>query len=151
MVKKVDLTQKDLPRVSKKWPWQNGSLEEVNIANLLQFLKPKARIRFMNELHRVLKKGGKAQIVTPYWASSRAYGDLAFEYPPIAEPWYYHLNKEWRKQNAPWGTDYKCNFSATWGYGLHPLMVNRNQEYQQHAVTFWKESAQDMVATLIKL
>jgi hypothetical protein len=28
--------------------------------------------------------------------------------------------------------------------------VSRNQEYQSHALTFWKEAAQDMIATLTK-
>jgi hypothetical protein len=125
-------------------------VDSVEIVNLLQFLKPAERVHFVNELWRVLKPGGKAQIIAPQWASSRAYGDLAFEYPPIAEPWLFHLNAAWRKANAPWGTAYKCDFDATWGYGLHPLLVTRNQEYQQHAVTFWKEAAQDLVANLIK-
>ena len=120
------------------------------IVNVLQLLTPDPRIHFVNEAHRVLKKGGKAQIVVPHWCSSRAFGDLAFQWPPVAEAWFPHLNAAWRKTQAPWSKKYSCDFDHTLGYGLHPGITSRNQEYQQHAVTFWKEAAQDMMVTLTK-
>lgn len=46
---------------------------------------------------------------------------------------------------------YSCNFQCTWGFSLHPHLLTRNQEYQQHALQFWKESAQDIIATLTKI
>jgi hypothetical protein len=127
-----------------------NSIDEASVINLVQFLKPADRIHFVNELHRVLKSGAKAQIIAPHWCASRAYGDLMFESPPVSESWFPHLNAAWREVNAPWGKAYKCDFDHTLGYGLHPGIVSRNQEYQQHAVTFWKEAGQDLCATLIK-
>lgn len=147
---KIELTWKDLAKVKKKWTQANNSVDEIAAAQLLQFLKPSERIHFVNEAYRVLKKGGKCQILTPHWCASRAWGDLAFEHPPVAEPWYHHLNEQWRKDNAPWGKGYKCDFDCTYGYSMHPGIQSRNQEYQHHAIQFWKESAQDMMATIIK-
>jgi hypothetical protein len=147
---KLDLNRDSIPKLLKKWEWDSNSVDEINIINLIQFLNPEERIHFVNELWRVLKIGAKAHVTIPHWASARAYGDLAFVYPPVTETWFFHLNKDWRKGNAPWGIKYKCDFDFTLGYGMHPLLCNRNQEYQQHALTFWREAAQDLMATLIK-
>lgn len=146
----LSLTHTDMPKLRHAWPWKSGSVDSVQVVNLVQFYTPDERIHFANELCRVLKAGAKAQISTPHWCSARAYGDLAFQYPPVSEGWFYHLNKDWRLANAPWGKAYTCDFDITFGYGLHPLIINRNTEYQQHAVTFFKESAQDIIVTLMK-
>ena len=138
------------------WPWQDDSVEEVHCSHFLEHLTGKERVHFMNELHRVLKQGAKASIIAPHWCSNRAYGDFTHQWPPIAEMFFYYLNKDWRKAQAP-HTDvefnadgYSCDFDATWGYALHPQLMTRNQEYQQFAMAFYKEAAQDIVATLIK-
>ncbi len=146
----LELNYKDAKKLCKRWPWAADSIDDVKIVNVLQFLTPAQRIHFVNELHRVLKKGSKAQIIAPHWCASRAHGDLAFVYPPIAEAWFPHLNAEWRKAQAPWGKHYKCDFDHTLGYGLHPSITSRNPDYQNNAVTFWKEAAQDVICTLIK-
>lgn len=134
----------------KRWPWDDGSVEEVNCSHLVEHLTGPERVHFVNELYRVLIPGGKATITTPYWASNRAYGDLTHQWPPVSEMWWYYLDKDWRASQAPHNDMYNCDFAATWGYALHPDITVRTQEYQQHAVTFWKEAAQDMVATLTK-
>ena len=38
----------------------------------------------------------------------------------------------------------------TWGYSLNQQIQARNQEYQQHALAFFKESAQDIIANVKK-
>ena len=148
--KNLSLTYTDLAVVRKKWPHKSGTVDYVHLINLVQFLTPEERIHCVNELWRVLKVGGQAQIVAPHWCSARAMGDLSFVWPPISEAWFPHLNAEWRKREAPWSKLYKCDFDHTLGYGLHPAVINRNQEFQQHAVTFFKEAAQDIAATLTK-
>jgi predicted SAM-dependent methyltransferase len=135
--------------VGQKLKQKDNSVDELGVINTIEYLKPEERILFINELHRILKSGGKAMIVTPYWASSKAYGDLNFQWPPVVESWYFSLNREWREKNNP-DERYTCDFDHTWGYGMHQLIQSRNQEYQQHAIIFWKEAAQDLMATLIK-
>jgi hypothetical protein len=108
------------------------------------------RVHFANELYRVMKPDSKATIIVPYWASCRAYGDVSHCWPPVSEAWFFHLNKAWRENENYIDLPYTCNFDHTLGYAMHPGIINRNQEYQQHAITFWKEAAQDLCASLIK-
>lgn len=132
------------------WPWEDGSVEEGHASHMLEHLEAMERVHFFNELYRVLIPGGKCQIITPHWASCRAYGDMTHKWPPVCEFFWYYLSAEWRKTNAPHNDFYTCDFEATWGYSLHQQLVPRNVEYQQHALQFWKESAQDMICTVTK-
>lgn len=143
------------------WPWPDNSVEEVHSSHFVEHLwntdeRPE-RVHFVNELWRVLKPGGKATIITPHWASCRAYGDFTHGYPAVAEFWFYYLKPEWRAINAPhndikWNPKgYKCNFDVTAGYSLHPEVAARNQEYQQYAMQWLKEAALDMISTLVAI
>ena len=147
---KLDFTVADLAKAKTRLKQKNNSVDEVSCQYIICYLKPAERINFFNELFRVMKKGAKCLVSTPHWASNRAYADLRFEYPPVSESWYFNLNSEYRKQDKNSDKRYKCDFDATWGYSLHPSLISRNQEYQQHAATFWKEATQDMMATITK-
>ena len=57
--------------------------------------------------------------------------------------------KKWREENQG-DTRLTCDFSCTWGYGMHHTLISRNQEYQMQAIQFWKEAAQDLIATFTK-
>ena len=54
------------------WPFEDGTIDEVHASHVVEHLKPAERIHFVNELHRVLVKDGKCQIITPHWCSNRA-------------------------------------------------------------------------------
>jgi SAM-dependent methyltransferase len=136
--------------VFEPWPWADESVEEVNSSHFVEHLRPNERVHFVNELYRILVPKGKAFIVIPHWASNRAYGDLTHQWPPVSEMWFYYLDKNWRAANAPHNDFYKCDFECTWGYAMNGALVARNVEYQQHALQFWKEAAQDTIATMTK-
>lgn len=143
--------------VREKWPFEDGSIEEVHCSHFIEHLEASERIKFLNELYRVMKPGAKAAIITPHWGSNRAYGDPTHKWPAIGEMFYYYLSRAWRDTQAP-HTDikfnkdgYDCDFQATWGYSLHPMLTTRNAEFQSFAAQFYKEAVQDMHATLIKL
>jgi hypothetical protein len=140
----------------KPWPWADGSVSEAHSSHFIEHLTAMERMHFCNELFRVLVMGGTCQIITPHWASCRAYGDPTHQWPPVSEFFWYYLSKEWRKSNAP-HTDaslnpqgFNCNFAATWGYSLRPDLNTRNGEYQQYAIANFKEAATDMITTLTK-
>lgn len=138
------------PAPFKKWPWADNSVDEVHCSHFVEHLNGDERIHFVNELYRVLKPGCKATIIVPHWASCRAYGDLTHKWPPVSEFWFYYLSKEWRDVNAPHNSGYDCNFTCTWGFSLHPNLSVKNQEYQNYALSNYKEAAQDIVATFLK-
>lgn len=133
------------------WPWKTASVDEVNSEYLVHYFTARERVHFANELYRVLKPGAKAIIQVPHWCASKAYGDIRVQWPPVSEMWFAMLSKKWREaQNCVDSSGYTCDFDHTLGYGLHPVLLSRNYEYQQHAVIFWKEAAQDLCGTLIK-
>lgn len=144
----------------EKWPFKDGSVDEVHASHFVEHLKPKERIHFVNEIYRVLKKPeynnagaivkGLATIIVPHWASQRAYGDLTHEWPPVSEFWFYYLDIDWRAVNAPHNVDYTCNFSVTWGYNMHPELQSRNMEFQQDAMKWKKEACSDLIANMIR-
>lgn len=136
--------------LTKPWPWQDETVDEVHCSHMVEHLTAKERIFFVNELYRVLKPKGSAAIICPHWASTRAYGDLTHQWPPVCEMWFYYLDKDWRAVNAPHNDGYTCDFTATWGYGMHQSLLTRNPEFQQFALNFYKEAVQDIHATLIK-
>ena len=135
-----------------RWPFDDDSCDEAVCSHMLEHLAGRERIHFFNELWRVLRKGAKCQIVTPHWASTRAYGDVSHQWPPVCEFFYYYLSASWRKDNAPHDDGppdgYCCDFEATWGYSVHPALTVRNAEYQQFALSNYKEAAMDMAATV---
>jgi hypothetical protein len=138
------------------WPWKDGSVSEIHCSHFLEHLTGVERCKFLNECYRVLSIGGKMTVVTPHWASNRAYGDPTHQWPPVAEMMFYYISKGWRMKEAPhtdvsnWKDGYSCDFNATWGYSMHPSLVSRNAEYQQFAFANYKESAMDIHATLVK-
>lgn len=138
------------------WPWEDASVDEAHASHFVEHLNAWQRVYFFNQLYRVLKPGAQASIIVPHWASTRAYGDPTHQWPPFSEFALFYLDKGWRAANAP-HTDsehdlngFECDFSATWGYGMHPSLMARNQEFQQFALNNYKEAASDLHATLTR-
>lgn len=137
-------------------PFADGSVEEVHASHFMEHLEANERMFFANDLYRVLKPGGKATIIVPHWNSNRAYGDMTHKWPPVSEMFFYYLKREWREANAPHcdkkhnpeGMD--CDFDATWGYSVNGALLSRNPEFQQFAMTWYKEAVQDIHATLTR-
>jgi hypothetical protein len=133
------------------WKWEDDSVEEAFSSHFVEHLTAPERIHFANELHRVLKPGASAEIIVPHWGSSRAYGDLTHQWPPVSDHWFLYLRRAWREQNAPHTCDdYTCDFTATWGSQLDAYTLLRNQEYQQFAARYYRNACEDLIATLTK-
>jgi hypothetical protein len=136
----------------------DSSVIEVYCSHFLEHLEHNQRrperTRFMNELWRVLTPGGTATIITPHWASNRAYGDFTHADKPVAEMFYMYLNKSWRADNAPdndikFNPDgYKCDFDSTLGYGIHPEIAERPVAEHNFAIHWYKEAAVELHARL---
>lgn len=130
------------------WPFPSESVDEVHCSHMVEHLTWPQRVRFFNELCRVMKKGAKALVVIPHWCSSRYYGDPTHQ-SPMSEWAFLYLNAAWREKEAP-HTDYTCDFDHTLGYGINPALGLRSQEFQQFAIANYKESCMDTVCTLIR-
>jgi hypothetical protein len=152
------------------WPFSDESVSEANCSHVLEHLTNFGdkweRVKFFNELYRVLVPAeynaagaaikGFCRIVIPHWSSNRYYGDPTHK-EPFGEMGICYLDPVWRKANAPHADSefaphmYNCHFACTYDYTLHQGMAGRNQEYVTFAVTYWKEAAQDLLITAVKI
>lgn len=140
-----------------RWPFADNSVAKARSSHFLEHLTSIERAHFFNELYRVLEPGALCQIITPHWASNRAYGDPTHQWPPVSEMTYIYLSKQWRLANAIhtdaqyWPQGYACDFAVNLDYALHPVLKDQPEDVKKNALLFNKEAAQDMVAIVKKL
>ena len=144
-----------------RFPWPDDSVDEAHASHFIEHLTWPQRIHFFNELHRVLKKGAKATLIWPHPFSDRYWGDPTHQ-QAISGFAMFYLNRDWRKVNAPhcdyesnepgphFWHEYTCDFDNVISHSVHPAMNGRNQEYVMHALQFYTEARQDVMATLTK-
>lgn len=146
----------------RPWPWADSSVDEIHCSHFVEHLTQIERCWFVNELHRIMKPGAKATIITPHWASNRAYGDPTHQWPAVSEMWFYYLSREWRLgnpekglgANAPhtdatyWPPGFNCDFEAVWGYNFHPALLTKHDTVKQEMMQWYKEAIFDTIATL---
>lgn len=131
------------------WPWEDGSVESVHCSHFIEHLTGEERIVFFNELFRVLKVGGTAQIISPHWSNECAYGDPTHQWPPISGWTFMYLNKGWREANAP-HVKYETDFDWMIGGSWDQWLATRNQEMVQFAMQHYTNSYRDIIVTLTK-
>ena len=141
----------------KPWQWKDGSVAEIHMSHCLEHFTGKERVFIFNEIYRVLQKEGTAMVITPSWSSNRAYGDPTHQWPPVSEMTYMYINKKWRDENAPdtdikWNPEgFNCDLDAEIGwFGIHPELASRSEEVKRWWLTFGKEAAFDIQATITK-
>jgi SAM-dependent methyltransferase len=136
----VDLTQ--------KWPWEDGSVDEVHCSHTVEHFTWPERVHFFNELYRVMKPKATALIITPHWSHACFYGDPTHK-APLSEWYVYYLNKDWRDVNAP-HCDYVCDFDFVFGGSWDPWLEVRNQATKEFAMAKYINSWRDRIVTLTK-
>lgn len=139
------------------WPWEDNSVEEAHCSHFVEHLTNLndkwERVRFFNELYRVMVPGGQCTLIIPHWASTRYYGDPTHK-EPFSEMGFFYLDPNWRKVNAPHAdiehnpNGYSCYWNCTWGYNLRDDVKPRNPEFQQFAMSNYKDACQDIIATM---
>jgi Methyltransferase domain len=136
----------------------DNSVSEVFCSHFLEHLEHNQRhperVRFMNELWRVMLPGARATIITPHWASNRAYGDFTHADKPVSEMFYAYLSREWRVQNAPDNDaefhpdGYTCDFDAQLGHAMHEALKHETADERTFAIAWYKEAVDDLYALL---
>ena len=132
------------------WPWKDNTVEEVHCSHFFEHVPGVLRGQFMDELHRILIVGGKATIITPYWANSRAIQDYTHQWPPVAEQSYLYFNKSWRDANKLSHYLCKCDFDFTYGYMPDPDTATRSQESQNFFIKHYIHAVSDLQVNLTK-
>lgn len=98
------------------WPFADGSVEEAYSAQFFEHLTGAQRIDFMHELYRILRPGGTATIITPYWTSGRAMQDPTHQWPPLLESSYLYFSAEWRRAQGLDHYGIRCDFEFRFGF-----------------------------------
>lgn len=147
---KTNSTDMEFDLFEYPWPLESDSVEEIQCSHFFEHIPAKLRRPFMEEIHRILKVGGKANFITPM--GDRNFQDATHEWPPVVPGSFLYYNQDWLKQNKLLHGEYvtTADFDFTYGYNLHPNVASRNQEYQQYALQFYHNAATDLYVTLIK-
>lgn len=129
------------------WPFADNSVEEVNISHYIEHTSD--LIKFMNELHRILKPGAKAQIVAPYYSSMRAWQDPT-HVRAISEATFLYFNQQWLRDNKLDHYAVTADFDFSYGYAFYPEWVARSEEARAFAIKHYNNAISDISVMLTK-
>ena len=105
-------------------------------------------IAFMEELHRIMKKGSIAKIICPYWSSIRCWQDPTHR-RGMNEASFLYFNKVWREANVG---QYKIttDFDYSYGYDFAPDLALRAQENKDFSLRHYTNVVLDIQYLLTK-
>lgn len=130
------------------WPIEDDSVEEVWCSHYIEHVPN--LILFMNEVHRIMKKGAQATFIAPYYTSMRAWQDPT-HVRAISEASYYYYNKNWRELNKLEHYGITADFEIkSWAHSWSAAWANRSQEAKNFALTHYNNVVDDLWAIIVK-
>lgn len=130
------------------WPFAADSVDEVFCSHFIEHVSD--LVAFMNELWRVLKPGGAAQFVAPYYTSVRASQDPTHK-RFISEPLFLYFDSEWREANRLSHYPISCDFKiADLELTINPEFRRRPAEELAYAVRHYWNVVDEITVTLRK-
>jgi hypothetical protein len=106
-------------------------------------------IDFYNELYRILKPGGTAQLIAPYYSSIRAIGDPTHT-RLIGDSAIWYLSKQWMTENKLEHYGLTCDFDVKISYYITNEMTLKSEEVRNKAVIHDLNTVDDLIIDLIK-
>jgi len=129
------------------YPWEDGEVDEITCHHFVEHVED--IIKFMDECYRILKVGGKFEIVAPYYSSVRAWQDPT-HVRAISEYTFLYFNKKWREDNLLEHYNIKSDYDFTYVYNLDSMWANRNEEARNFAIKYYINVVNDIFLTLTK-
>lgn len=129
------------------WPIPDNSVDEAYCSHYIEHTKD--IIKFMEEVHRILKPGAKILIRAPYYNSVRGWQDPTHT-RLISEATFLYYNKDWRTQNKLDHYPIHCDFDFTFGYDFTPDWAMRSEEAKAFAIRHYTNVVSDIQVVLIK-
>jgi SAM-dependent methyltransferase len=129
------------------WPFKDNSVSEAHISNYFEHLNDP--IKFMNELHRVMKKGAQCTVISPYYSSMRAWQDPTHRLA-VSEASFLYYNQDWLKTNHLEHYGVTADFDFSYGYVFYPEWLNRSEESRVFAIQHYINVVSDIQVTLTK-
>ena len=136
----VDLTQ--FP-----WPIESDSAEDIVCNHYVEHTPD--LIKFMDEVYRILKPGGKIKENSPYYNSVRCWQDPT-HLRAISEASFLYFNKQWRDTNKLDHYNIKSDFDYTYGYDMAVEWANRSEEARNFAIKHYMNVINDIHVVLTK-
>ena len=139
------------------WPIEDSSVDEVHCSHYIEHIPHDAKnddsrdgmIQFMDEVYRILKPGGKATIIAPYYTSTRAYGDPTHK-RYISDMSFYYFNKEWRDINKLDHYSISCDFDMNFEYFITNDLSLKSKEVRDSKIQHDWNVVDDIIAKLVK-
>ena len=136
------------------WPFASGSVKATYASHFLEHLDGAERIKFMEELYRILEMGGEAEFIVPYWSSMRSIQDPTHKWPPLAESSFLYFSQSWCRLNGV--THYgagagKYNFDFVYGYAMPPIWSSKNEETRTFAAAHYVGAIDDLMMKMTKI
>lgn len=133
------------------YPFKANSVDEVYCSHFLEHLDGPERIKFFNELYRIVKLGATIKIITPAPFTHRYMQDPTHKFPMVVQEFYNYLNEDARKAMGLTHYPITCNFDWSGFFQDSPeMMSGRNDEYRQFHAKHSINSLLDLIVTLTK-
>lgn len=129
------------------WPIPDNSVDEAYCSHYIEHTKD--IIAFMEEVHRILKPGGKILIRAPYYNSMRGWQDPTHT-RLISEATFLYYNKDWRTTNKLDHYPITCDFDYNFGYDFTPDWAMRSEEAKAFALRHYTNVVSDIQVILVK-
>jgi len=147
------------------WPWQDSSVTEIHCSHFIEHIPtefvdehgnyvpcgtPGSKdlfFKFFDEVYRILKPGGLAQIITPNARNNRAFQDPTHRRFIVAETFFY-LFSNFRKINKLDHYNVVCDFDGNVGHTVDNEFNVRDPEVQQRQLKYDWNVVHDWVVTL---
>lgn len=141
------------------WPIKSESVEEALCSHYVEHIpmlcacapsgKQDPLFAFFDELYRIMVMGGKVQIVTPYYANSRAFQDPTHR-RFIPEATFLYPNEKWRQDNKLDHYSLNCNFAFTQSYSIDQAWGLKADDARNFGMRHYWNVVSDMVTVMIK-
>ena len=137
------------------WPFKDNSVDETFASHWLEHVPHgdgynDPFFQVFDELYRILKPGGIARFITPYYANARAFQDpthLRF----ITETSYLYVTKKWRKENKLTHYPIHADFEIVKiDHGVSPEFTGKSQEAVGYSAAHEWNVVMDLMVTLKK-
>jgi predicted SAM-dependent methyltransferase len=133
------------------YPFKDNSVDVIYSSHFVEHLTGEQRIKFYNEIYRILKPGCKIRVIHPYYKSSRAVQDPTHQWPPICEESYLYWTKDFREVNKLGHYLGDCNFTFQMFYTfMDNSWLQKNEETRNHAIKHYFNVVADMIVDLTK-
>ena len=131
------------------WPGADGSVDEIHCAHAFHRLTARERMAFMEEAWRVLRPGGKLEIVVPH-ARSETPAALETVWPPLVEKSFLYFDAHERREMGVPHYGIRCDFELEVGLELAREWFQRSDAERHHAAVHFHGVIVSMTAFMTK-